>query len=490
MSGPIQFGGLASGLDTASIIQALVGAESVPIQLLENQKSTQQSKINLLGTFDGYIKDLQKKAEELSKSTGFLANSVSGDLDGYATFDSSGGAALGSYSLDIQALASADRWSFGEIADASADLAVDTGLQLNFGFDGQSYELSFDPGAGSLNEIAERINTETEGAIKASVVQTGTEADPGFVLMLEGSKTGESYAIENLEVISEAELLQVDEQLTAASNAIVEFNGLTLERESNEFTDVVPGLSFTIESLTDGPIDFSVSVDDETVLSELNDFVDSFNQVIGFINSQSTFNEDSGPGGALFGDSVLRSVQTTLRSTLFGAGAYDFNSEFGSLGQVGISLQTDGTLLVDEAKLKAKLTSDPEAFADLFVDNDGFDNGSAEEGTAAFYQDTSADSGLFTRLVKGLEALLDSQTLSNGDKIDGLIDARKKTLQSNIERMDDRIEGLEFRLEKFEERLVQQYANLESILAGLQSQGAALGGLQSASFGFNNSSQN
>ena len=117
MTGPIQIGGLASGLDTASIIQALVQAQGAPIQLLESQKSTTQQKINLLGTLDGFVQDLKTKAEDLSESTGFLSNQVSLDVEGFASFDVSGGASLGSYTLDIQSLASADRWSLTEVAD-------------------------------------------------------------------------------------------------------------------------------------------------------------------------------------------------------------------------------------------------------------------------------------------------------------------------------------------------------------------------------------
>lgn len=486
MTGPIQIGGLASGLDSASIIQALVQAQGVPIQLLESQRQTQEQKISLLGTFDGYLSTLRDQAEELSESTGFLANTVSLDIEGFASFDVSGSTSLGTYSLDIQQLASSDRYSFTEVADPNEDLAVDTGLLVSFAYDGESYELSFDPGEGSLNEISDRIQEETGGAVQASVIQTGTDADPGFALVIEGSGTGESFAIEGLEVVSEGGLLSVDEQLTVASNAVVEFNGLTLERETNQFDDVVPGLSFSAESVTDGPIEFSVSVDDDSVIEELTEFVDAFNQAIGFINQQGTFTEEGGTGGALFGDSALRSVQNSLRDSLFGLSGQGQNSSFSSLGGVGIDLQADGTLSLNESEVRERLAEDPDAFSDLFVDNDGFDNGDAEEGTAAFYQDITADSGLFSQIVQGLEILLDGQTLSNGETVSGLLDSRRDTIQSDIDRMNERIESLEFRLEAFETQLVQQYANLESLLSGIQAQGSALSSLQNSGLQNNN----
>ena len=343
MTGPIQIGGLASGLDTASIVQALVQAQGAPIQLLQNQRAEQQQRISLLGTFDGLLSDLQSRAEELSESTGFLSNSVSLDVEGFASFDVAGSSSLGTYSLDIQQLASSDRFSFTSVIDPNEDLAADTGLFVNFSYDGESFELAFDPGEGSLNEVAARINEETGGAVQASVIQTGTQADPGFSLVIEGSGTGEALAIEGLEVISDNNLLDVDEQLTVASNAIVQFNGLTVERETNQFDDIVPGLSFTAESVTGGPLDFTVSVDGDSVVEQLGEFVETFNSVISFINQQGTFSEDTGPGGALFGDSALRTVQNSLRDSLFGLSGSGQTANFSSLGEVGIDLQADGT---------------------------------------------------------------------------------------------------------------------------------------------------
>ena len=112
------------------------------------------------------------------------------------------------------------------------------------------------------------------------------------------------------------------------------------------------------------------------------------------------------------------------------------------------------------------------------MDNDGFDNGDAEAGTAAFFEDTTADSGFFSQLVQGLEILLDNQTLSNGETVAGLIGIRQESIQSDIDRVDERIEALEQRLEVFEEQLILQYANLENVLSGIQAQGSALTGLQ------------
>jgi flagellar capping protein FliD len=78
------------------------------------------------------------------------------------------------------------------------------------------------------------------------------------------------------------------------------------------------------------------------------------------------------------------------------------------------------------------------------------------------------------QLEKALARLLDKQVLSNGKQVDGLLGARKSTLQKDIKRFDDSISDLESRLEFFEESLVKKFASLEQLLSGLQAQQVSL----------------
>jgi flagellar hook-associated protein 2 len=478
MSGPISFGGLASGLDTGAIIQALVQAESFPIGLLQTQRNGEQAKLGALNQFEGLVKALQKRAEELSSASGFLANTVTPSQEGIASFTTSGGALAGSYTLEVEQLASASRYAFEAVTDKSADLG---GGSVSFDLGGTSYEVEVFAG-DDLDDLAAAINEQAGSAVRASVINTSASSTPSYTLVLESRETGLEQSIQNLSV-DFGGTIDVDQQLSPGQDARIVLNGLTIERSSNEFGDVIEGLSLTAESLTeaDQPITFSVGIDDEKILETLQGFATAYNAVHSFINGQSTYSEEDGAGGVLFGDSALRTVRSALSSTLFDPSLIDATSSFGSLGLVGIKVGVDGTMTVDEAKVKEKLGEDPEAFADFFVDLDGFDNGGAVNGTAAQYQDTTTDTGLFTKLAKELARLLDDQTTASGTKLSGLLNARKEGINKTISSIDQRIEGLEFRLEGFEAQLVSQFAALEESLAGLQSQQAFLGSLSNFS---------
>jgi len=486
MSGPISFGGLASGLDTNAIIAALLQAEQVPINQLNSQKSAQQQKINLLGTFEGYVKDLQSTVQDLAEDNSFLANSATVSEEGYFTVSSSGSAATGSYTMEVTSVAAADSYALSgstPITDPDADFGD---ADISFDYGGETYEVILGSGAASLNDIADAINAETGGEVKAQVVNTGTSASPDYQLMLSASETGEDYAITNLAFDVGTGALDTETQLTTASNASIVFNGLAIERSSNDFSDVIDGLDIQVQSVTTDPVSFAVELDAEGIEAKLQEFVDAYNKVVGFVNSQSEFTEEGGASGALFGDSTLRTVTSTMTNALLNDALVDSTSTFGSLGLLGVELGTDGTLSIDSSKVQEKLDEDPDAFADFFLDLDGFDNGGAAEGTSGYYTDTTTDTGLFAVLDKALATLLDSQELSNGDTAKGLIAQRKETYEANIDQIDDQIERLEFRLVGYEQQLVAQYSALEQTINQINSQGAGLSQLQALNFNSNN----
>ncbi|MEZ5977624.1 MAG: flagellar filament capping protein FliD [Planctomycetota bacterium] len=420
MSGPIQFGGLASGLDTGAIIDALVQAESVPINLLKQQKADAQNQISLLGTFQGYVDALKTKMASFAGDLGFLANSVEVSQEGFFQVDANGGAQNGSYTLEVNSVASSDRFalsSSAKITDPAADLGD---VSVAFDYDGQSYDVALTAGSASLNDLAAAIEDQTDGAIQAKVINTGTSGSPNYQLVIEGTDTGEDFAVQNLTITNPSGVLDTQSHLTTASNAEIVLNGLTIQRSTNAFHDVVDGLEIDVQAETSGPVTFDVGLDEDAVVSKLQDFVKAYNDVVNFVNGQSEFSEDSGPSGALFGDSSLRTVKNGLASTLFSSQLVDATSAFGSLGLVGIKLAADGTLSVDETKVKEKLALDADAFRDFFVDLDGFDNGGAAEGTGEYYVDTTSDTGLFALLQKKLEALIDDKPLPSGAKAPGI----------------------------------------------------------------------
>ena len=470
--GAIQFGGLASGLDTGAIIEALLNVEKVPINQLQSQKSAEQKKLSLLGTFEGLVNALKDKAKDLSTVAGFNSYTVTPSVENAVAIDVTGAPVKGAHTIQVNALATADSWAYAGVADDDADLGAG---QLVLQYGAQSFTVDVTDTGSSLNEIAAAISDQTGGAVSATVVNVGASGTPSYRLVLSGQDTGAANQL----TLSQTGIagLSGATELSNAVNASLTIDGLTVERSTNEFSDVVEGLSITALSTNAGAaFGFTVEVDSEGIKTKLNEFVDAYNAVIEFVNTQNTYDPDKG-APELFGDNVLRAVRQELTSALFGVDISTVLADtegYSTLGLVGIDVKANGTLEIDEELLDEKLEANPKLLADLFVDTDGFDNGGVASSDPGYYTDTSADSGVFEKMWRGIDKLMDSKTAPSGKVLKGLFAARKETINTIIERMDDQIDALEIKVEQLEEMLIAKFAALEEVMAGLTAQQTAL----------------
>jgi len=460
--GNITIGGLGSGLDTGAIIDALVSVERIPINLLTSQKEAEQQKLSLINTFQGLVNTLRDRAEDLSTLTGFLSSTVSNAGETLATISASAAAQAGSHTMTVESVLATDRWAFDGVADPDADLATGA-ASLQFDYEGSTYTYSFsDPTQTSLNEIAAAINAGPNGGVTAQVLQTGPAGGAAsYQLVLTAAGGGASKRIANIG--SSGLGLTLDpsigsaNNITTGNNAVAIIDGLRFERESNDLSDVIPGVS--IQLLAEGPeeFNFTISPDKDSIKAKLQDLVDAYNGVVSFINGQNTYSEEGGAGGALFGDNILRTVQRTTFNTLFGQSASQIQNDpngFGTLTLVGIKMNSDGTLDIDDAAMDAKMDEDLNAFADLFVDTDG----------------TGPDTGLAALLASELDRLTDGYTDPGGTFYKGIFDNREDALNAAIRRIDDSIAAKEDRLARYEERLVARFSALEDVMAQLNAQ--------------------
>lgn len=462
--GGIQFGGLASGLDTNAIIEAILAVEGRAVRALEGRKDDEKQKLTLLGTFQGLVDKLKEKAHDLRGASEFFAHKLTAGEEGFAAFTLSGEAQAGAHTLEVLSLASADRYAFTGVADPAAT-GLGTGT-LSFSYGGTAYSVNVTAGADSLNGIAGAINAAADGAVTATVVNTGTETSPSWQLVLAGDDTGADFAITGLST-SVAGLTGLT-QVSTASNASVKVDGLLVQRSSNLFAGVLPGVSFTVSRTTEPgvPTSFTIELDPEGMRTKLQEFVEAYNTVVQFVSNQNEFSLESGPGGPLFGENTLEAVRTAMRRAVLEPDptlAAADTEGYASLGLLGIDLQSDGTLRIDESQLDEKLSGNLDLFSDFFRREDDA------------LTTTIDERGVFVKLEEMLDALLDDSTAADGvTRIDGLFDSRKDSINRQIRDFDKQIESQERRLESLETSLVAKFSALERLLSGLQSQSAFL----------------
>lgn len=434
----IQFSGLASGLDTSSIIQALTDVERIPLQRLEAENRDLQSKISILDNLSSALSDLKNKANALGTTGDFLSYSGTISDEDVATVTASGDAIRGTYSLEVSQLAAAQRTYSDAIADKTAALSgVDETLSITI--DGETTDINIAANS-SLEDVVAAINT-SGAKVSAGLMFDGAN----YRLQVVGNETGAANAITFAEGGLGLNLSAPANTVQAAVDAAFKLDGFDVTSATNTVTDALPGVSLELtETNVGNPATIEIAPDSEEVKGKIQEFVDAYNEVFKIINAQ--IGEGKG-SETLNGDSSVRMVEQQLQGMISSVipGLSGPNGDL-ALSQLGIKTTSTGELELDSGDLDEFLASDFRLAATFFA-GDGTNDGVA---------------GI-------LDDMVEAFTSSSG-----LLTARKDGLNSQIDDNTDRIADQEAYLERFEESLRAQYTALEQTMSALQSQGQYL----------------
>ncbi len=180
----ISFSGLASGLDTTSIISQLTTTAQVPIKTLNTQITGYNSQITDWQTLNTNLAALQTAVTSLSSlATTNVPNAASSN-SAAATITSQVGATLGSHSLSISQLAQAQEVVSGSQSSGTTAL----GLAGSFTLNGKTVQIN---SSDALQDVASKINAVAAG-VTANVVNVGTN---DYRLTLSSTQTGTANSL-------------------------------------------------------------------------------------------------------------------------------------------------------------------------------------------------------------------------------------------------------------------------------------------------------
>ena len=118
----INFGGLASGLDTEGIITKLVSVEKASVSRLTQQQAVLRQKADLYDAFKTQISGLSQAVGALNSATAFQAVAVSVGDPSVASVTTDATAQPGSYTIKVSRLAQAEKMSSAAQTDTSTAL--------------------------------------------------------------------------------------------------------------------------------------------------------------------------------------------------------------------------------------------------------------------------------------------------------------------------------------------------------------------------------
>jgi len=446
----ISVGGLATGLDTNSIIEQLIQLERRPIVLLERERDGVKATQNSIASVRTRLAALKTALDGLDTAGKVLVRKASSSDETVLGAVAGAGAARGAATFTVGQLARPSiAGSSTGVASGDALVAPGDGtfeFQVGSG-EVQTVALT---GATTLQGLATAIN-DLRAGVTASAVNLGTTASPDYRLLVTSDSTGVSS---NLTIVNDGTTIGVSTTQTAlnAQLALSGFTG-TFERETNTFSDVLPFVTLTLKNT--GTSTVAVNDDTDAIVEQMKKLVAAYNDVVTFVREESDVTQDADTGDvtidSLAGDSMVRRLVDSLQDQFSGV-VSGIPGGFVNLASLGFKTTIDGTLQLDESKLRAALAEDAIAVAEVLA------GAGAIQGVAGRASD-----------------LIEQATGAGG-----ALDVRKAALDSEVRRLDDDIAAGERRVLLFEEDLRRQFAALESLVSSLQSQGAflsqALGG--------------
>jgi len=390
----------SSNLDIESIVSQLMAVERKPLTAIAKKEASFNTKLSAFGALKGAVSQFQTAMRALAEPGKFQSMRITSADTSVATVTAATNAANsatpGTYSLEVTALAQAQKAVANGVASTTAAIGASgtTTLSFDFGsitggsfdaatgkYTGSSFTSSgsgvktvtIDSSNNSLNGIRDAINAANIG-VTATIVNDGGTSP--YRLALSVNTTGNTNSMK-ISVAGDAaisSLLSHDpgsnsgqalKETTTAQNAAFKIDGIAVSKTTNTANDVIAGVNLTLAK-TGGPTSITVARDSSSVTSAVTSFVTAYNNLSATLRDAGAYNSTTKSASALNGDPTLRSIQSQVRGILNSPIAGG-ETAYTLLSQVGVTMGKDGMLALDSSKLQKAIDSNFNSIAGLFA---------------------------------------------------------------------------------------------------------------------------
>ncbi|MEE1133120.1 MAG: flagellar hook-associated protein 2 [Caryophanon sp.] len=516
----MRIGGLASGMDIDSIVEKLMQAEKAPLNKLyqnkqkyEWQRDAYRDVNTKLQAFDDFLFNDMTLSSSLNKKTVVSTNSAVSAVPTTAANNQS----LSIDSVDQLARSGSKSSDIGKNVDTSTmtmeqlnpsftgtqqvEIAV---LQSNGKLESKKFEVSatdtidnvlskfkdaglnafYDKQSGKLG-----ISTQATG-VGSLEINVPSDPDNDDSELVTCKVCTSAYVKEGQNVFESLGLGTSANLINNGQNAKLTVNGIEIERTSNTFE--LDGFNVTLNNTYSAnnnaqPISLTSKVDADNMVDKIKKFVETYNGMIASFSAQVKEPkyrdytpltdeqkvdmdekeieqwEKKAKSGVLRGDSVLNSVLSKMRGTMYsnGGGKQDDRAAgenfINTLYEMGITTSNKtseaGKLIIDEEKLRAAIEKDPDQVFKTF-------------------SDTSKETpGLVQKLREDIKG-----TIASIEKKAGRADAANPSFQigRSIRDADNRIDHWKEKLANIEQRYWKQFTAMEQAISKGNAQSSSL----------------
>ncbi|GMA51306.1 flagellar hook-associated protein 2 [Alicyclobacillus contaminans] len=421
--------GLASGIDTDAMVNAMVQSAQVPLVQLLQQRQILQWQEMRYQQVNASLTQLQNTVQSMQLQSTFMQHSVTSSDSTVVSGTAGTLAPNGTYSVTVQQLAQ------GAMVYSSSPISTDPNYPSNttlssLGYssgvtltvNGQSFTFQ---GSDTLQTVLSQINGNTSAG-----VSTFYDANSGNVVM-QTTATGTNAKIQVDDTT--AAFFQTAFNINISStnpptgqNAQFTVNGYSTTSQTNQVN--YNGLTLNLYATTSSPVTVTVGVDVDAIVNSIENFVQQYNQTLqlmqGLYNEQRNYDyqplttqqaaqmtqdqiekwNEQAQSGMLANDPLLGSIMNTMEDDMqlqvSGQTQSTVNGQqvtLNSLAAIGITpidpmngvssgaeapgvtttgWNTYGLLQIDPDQLRAAIQADPQAVMRLFTNNPQFSSGS------------------------------------------------------------------------------------------------------------------
>jgi flagellar hook-associated protein 2 len=441
--------GVASGLNTTSMIDAQMAVEALPQQQLQSKVATDQSTINALNSLNTRLTVLNSLASATSApgATNLFTATTNSPA---VTATASTSASAGSIDMTVTQLSSTKIGVTQALTAWPTDASGNPAHLTLVDKTGKATEIT--PASTSLDDVVKAVNAAGGGATAVKVpAGNGT-----YRLQLTSSTSGAAGDFQAYQgTAADVTAGTATDLFAAPTAAIVKpaadaqavlYGGTaaqqTITSSTNTFSDVLPGVAVTATAVSSSPVTITVASDTAGISKKASDLVSSVNDLLGYIATSSAVSTTtnsagvaSAQGGIFTGNSSVRAVSDAVTAAVVAPVNGKSPSDY------GIVIQKDGTFTFDSGKFSSAMAADP-------------------AGTQ------SALSQIATRVA--------SAATNASDPVNGSIPQLIKGQQSEVSGLNSQIADWTTRLADRRAALKAVYTNMEVVLGNMKAQSSWL----------------
>jgi len=432
--------GIGSGVLTSDLIDQLREADEARIlKPLEDKIALDVQKEDAYSLLDSLMTTFQSSTSALDGDDLYLSRAVTGNTDA-VTVSADSGSAVQDFTISNVSKAEADVWNSTSVDAKSTPITKLGAGTFTIDIGTESYDIDYTADS-SLNDIKDAINEVANEKMTASVLEVG----PGsYELIITAKDTNKPISFSDSNVDNDANATSLATALSLTNIQIAkpstfDYNGIEITRDTNEITDLIIGVSITLNENQDVTDSASIKIEQNStsISSEMSLFVNGYNSLMTNLYDMTNSDRETGAVGIFSDESFVKGISREITNLIT---SVDKNGN--SLIDYGIDIDRYGVMTLDESVFANKFVSDP-------------------EGMELFFSGNSKTDGIFTTL---------DNKMTEYTGYDKLMSNFSDLLKTNQESVQDQYDRQKASLDSRYEILTQKFIAYDAIISRLNAE--------------------